>query len=138
MPFLERLSVPAFSNFGVTHIKAGWKVVVDNYVECYHCDHAHRDFANLISMDSYEHQTFGLWARQLGQDIRLNNTAYKLDEDAPFMQSVFWYLWPNTTFNILPGAEEMNVSAIRPLGLEECDFSGAYTQRYRGIQSGTS
>ena len=124
VPFLERLSVPAFSNFGVTHIKAGWKVVVDNYVECYHCDHAHRDFANLISMDSYEHQTFGLWARQLGQDIRRNNTAYKLDEDAPFMRSVFWYLWPNTTFNILPGAEEMNVSAIRPLGLEECDFSG--------------
>ena len=39
-------------------------------------------------------------------------------------RSVFWYLWPNTTFNILPGAEEMNVSAIRPLGLEECDFSG--------------
>lgn len=124
VPFLDRLSVPADSNFGETYIKAGWKVVVDNYVECYHCDHAHRDFANLISMDTYEHETYGLWARQLGKDIRCDNTAYKLAEDAPFMQSAFWYLWPNTTFNIMPGIEEMNVSAIRPVGLAESDFSG--------------
>ena len=33
---------------------AGWKVVVDNYVECYHCRHAHPDFASLIAMDHYQ------------------------------------------------------------------------------------
>ena len=40
------------------------------------------------------------------------------------MNSVFWYLWPNTTFNILPGTQEVNISAIRPLGLEQTDFTG--------------
>ena len=40
------------------------------------------------------------------------------------MSSLFWYLWPNTTFNILPGSEEVNISAIRPAGLEACDFTG--------------
>jgi len=124
VPFLDRLSVPIDQAFGETRIKAGWKVVVDNYVECYHCDHAHRDFANLISMDSYEHDTFGIWARQLGKDIRRDNTAYPIEEDAPYMQSAFWFLWPNTTFNILPGAEELNVSAVRPIGLEDTDFNG--------------
>ena len=98
--------------------------MVDNYVECYHCDHAHKDFANLICMDSYQHDTFGLWARQLGGEIRQDNTAYELDKDAPVMHSLFWYLWPNTTFNILPGSEELNISAIRPLSLTETDFSG--------------
>ena len=53
-----------------------------------------------------------------------DNTAYQLDDDAPVMNSVFWYLWPNTTFNVLPGTKELNISAIRQLGLEETDFTG--------------
>jgi len=40
------------------------------------------------------------------------------------MQSVFWYLWPNTTFNVMPGSAELNISSIRPLGLEQCEFGG--------------
>ena len=124
VPYLDKLSVPTEGLLGESYINAGWKVVVDNYVECYHCDHAHKDFANLICMDSYQHDTFGLWARQLGGEIRQDNTAYELDKDAPVMHSLFWYLWPNTTFNILPGSEELNISAIRPLSLTETDFSG--------------
>lgn len=124
VPFLDRLKVPMEGGFGQTLMNAGWKVVVDNYVECYHCDHAHPAFADLISMDSYQHDTFGLWARQLGKDIKEENTAYDMEGNTDFMQSAFWYLWPNTTFNILPGKEELNISAIRPMGLEESDFTG--------------
>ncbi|MEM9330573.1 MAG: SRPBCC family protein [Pseudomonadota bacterium] len=124
VPFYSDLRTPREGGLGDTYIKAGWKVVVDNYVECYHCDHAHPDFADLICMDTYRHDTFGLWARQLGRDIKPDNSAYKLSGDEAFMQSAFWFLWPNTTFNILPGSEEMNISAIRPLSLEETDFNG--------------
>ena len=124
VPFFDDLKAPTEGMLGDGHIKAGWKVVVDNYVECYHCDHAHHDFANIISMDTYQQDTFGLWARQIGSDIRQENSAYQLDDDAPVMQSLFWFLWPNITFNILPGPQEMNFSVIRPLGLEKCDFSG--------------
>ncbi len=124
VPFYSDLKTPREGGLGETYIKAGWKVVVDNYVECYHCDHAHPDFADLICMDTYQHDTFGLWARQLGLDIKEDNSAYKLDGSEPFMQSAFWYLWPNTTFNILPGSEELNISTIRPLSLEETDFNG--------------
>ena len=81
VPYLDKLSVPTEGLLGESHINAGWKVVVDNYVECYHCEHAHKDFANLICMDSYQHDTFGLWARQLGGEIRQDNTAYELDKD---------------------------------------------------------
>jgi len=109
---------------GNGYIKAGWKVVVDNYVECYHCDHAHKAFANLIDMNTYQHDTFGLWARQLGDDIRTDNTAYPLDGDAEVMHSAFWYLWPNTTINVLPGKAELNFAAIRPISLAETDFNG--------------
>jgi len=124
IPYLDQLTHAVDGGLGETHIKAGWKVVVDNYVECYHCDHAHPAFADLISMDTYRHDTFGLWARQLGGDIKSDNSAYKLKGDEPVMGSAFWFLWPNTTFNTLPGKQELNVSAIRPLGLEDSDFGG--------------
>lgn len=126
VPYLDQLnhSVSGGVGLGQSQINAGWKVVVDNYVECYHCDHAHPAFADLICMDTYRHDTFGIWARQLGGDIKADNSAYKLNGDEPVMQSMFWYLWPNTTINILPGQEGMNISAIRPVSLEESDFTG--------------
>ncbi|MGI9353138.1 MAG: aromatic ring-hydroxylating oxygenase subunit alpha [Rhizobiaceae bacterium] len=124
IPFFDQLQSPVEGGLGETRIDAGWKVVVDNYVECYHCDHAHPDFANLICMDTYQHDIFGLWARQLGQDIRKDNSAYSLTDDDPYLQSAFWFLWPNTTFNTLPGSEELNISTVRPIGLEQSDFGG--------------
>jgi phenylpropionate dioxygenase-like ring-hydroxylating dioxygenase large terminal subunit len=111
-------------DIGLTNINAGWKVVVDNYVECYHCEHAHKDFCDIISMDTYKHDAFGLWARQLGEDIKDDNTAYKLEPNAPFKKSAFWFLWPNTTINILPGAEVLNFAIVRPTAIDKCLFEG--------------
>ena len=124
VPYFDELKFATEGGLGDTRINAGCKVVVDNYVECYHCDYAHPAFADLICMSSYQHDTFGLWARQTGTDIRRDNSAYQVEEDDAFMQSIFWYLWPNTTFNILPGAKELNISAIRPLTLDQSDFGG--------------
>ena len=122
--FLDDLRVPMANTFGPTTIEAGWKVVVDNYVECYHCEHAHPDFASLICMDDYQMETFGLWSRQIGPNIRHKNSAYDVTWNQGYQSALFWYLWPNTTFNILPGADEMNVSAIRPLSLTRSSFEG--------------
>ena len=127
-PFVNELDTPqsrfVADDIGLTNINAGWKVVVDNYVECYHCEHAHKDFCDIISMDTYKHDAFGLWARQLGEDIKDNNTAYKLEPNAPFKKSAFWFLWPNTTINILPGAEVLNFAIVRPTAIDKCLFEG--------------
>ena len=122
--FLDSLRVPMANTFGPTAIEAGWKVVVDNYVECYHCEPAHPDFASLICMDDYQMETFGLWSRQIGPNIRHKNSAYDVTRGQGYQRALFWYLWPNTTFNILPGADEMNVSAVRPRSLTRSSFEG--------------
>ena len=70
VPFLDDLQVPMANTFGKTEIEADWKVVVDNFVECYHCEPAHPDFASLICMKDYQTKTFGLWSRQTGPQIR--------------------------------------------------------------------
>ena len=103
---------------------AGWKVVVDNYVECYHCRHAHPDFASLISMDDYQVDVGPIWSRQLGPKTRPTNSAYEFDPDVGFPGAMFWYLWPNTTFNILPGSNELAVYRIRPIDHEWSSFEG--------------
>ena len=34
-------------------MKANWKIVVENFLECYHCAIAHKGFANLIDLKEY-------------------------------------------------------------------------------------
>ena len=109
--------------FGPT-IAANWKVVVDNFLECYHCAPAHPDFASLIDMSSYQMETFSNWSRQLGPDTRPDNTAYPFDSDAPVQSAAFWYLWPTTSIGMFPGSPNLIVLSILPLGHRKTSFSG--------------
>jgi len=124
--FLDELKPAGISvtMLGDTVQKAGWKVVVDNYVECYHCEHAHPDFASIICMDKYLVDRGRWWSRQLAPEIRHENTAYNVDPDHGYQKSSFWYIWPNTTFNVLPGGKELAVFAIRPVDAVTSSFEG--------------
>lgn len=124
LPYLDELQASSVGEQGDSCIRAGWKVVIDNYVECYHCRAAHPDFASVIDMDSYQTDVFDYWSRQYGPRIRSHNSAYPVDPDSGYQHSVFWYLWPNTTFNVLPGPNALGVFSARPRTIGECDFTG--------------
>jgi phenylpropionate dioxygenase-like ring-hydroxylating dioxygenase large terminal subunit len=124
VPYLDEIQYVGANMLGETRVEAGWKVVVDNYVECYHCRPAHKDFASIIDMNTYQTDVFPYWSRQFGRDIRCENTAYEVDPGIGIQHSFFWYLWPNTTFNILPGSNELGVFVVRPAGVDSCDFGG--------------
>lgn len=126
VPYFDRLELASHNdmNLGGGSQKAGWKVVVDNYVECYHCKHAHPDFSSIICMDDYELASGALWSRQLGRNIRAENTAYAFTPREDEIGSAFWFLWPNTTFNIMPGARELAILAIRPESVTTSRFEG--------------
>jgi choline monooxygenase len=124
LPYIDDLQLSGTNLLGEIEMEAGWKVVVDNYVECYHCRPAHRDFASIINMDSYQVDVFDYWSRQLGPDIRYDNSAYEVNPESGMQSSIFWYLWPNTTFNVLPGSQELAVFAIRPINLTRSSFGG--------------
>jgi choline monooxygenase len=124
LPYLDDLQQNPENEQPNAPIKAGWKVIVDNYVECYHCRPAHPDFASIIDMDTYQVDIFDQWSRQYGPDIRDSNSAYPLDPENGFHQSVFWYLWPNTTFNVMPGPESLGVFTVQPVSIDCCNFNG--------------
>ena len=113
----------SISPFG-SAIAANWKVVVDNFVECYHCSLVHPEFASLVDMSSFQMDTFSNWSRQLAPDTRPENTAYPFDSDAPVQSAAFWYLWPTTSIGMFPGSPNLIVLSILPLGQEKTTFSG--------------
>lgn len=126
-----RKHVPGFDNlkryepivYGNLITKANWKVVVDNYVECYHCPKAHPAFADMIEMTEYKTDIIGPVSRQLGLHTKPKNDAYEFSPDAPVTHAAFWFLWPNITFNMLPGETQLTVAVVRPIGVEECTFT---------------
>lgn len=95
-------------------IQANWKVVLDNFHECYHCGPAHPAFADLIDMACYRTIATGHWSKQKGQLARLDNKAYPVSAGANHT-TVFWFLWPTTTFGFLPGAPSLSVTTTFPV-----------------------
>lgn len=98
-------------------IAANWKVVVDNYLECYHCPVAHPSFSNLIDLDEYHVTGYEYFSTQSGP---LKN-AGRSDRDKPYDVSqgvhdgFYAFLWPNFTLNIYPGPGNVSLNLFLPL-----------------------
>ena len=107
------------------NINANWKSVVDNFLECYHCPVAHRDFCTLVEMDTYKVTTHGIYSSHMAKAGREANKAYAIS-DASVTDHAVWYLWPNTTLMRYPGRGNFMVWRFHPAGpehtYEEFDF----------------
>ena len=99
-------------------IKANWKAVVDNFLECYHCPVAHKDFCTLVEMDTYKVTTHGIYSSHMAKAGRGDNKAYGVGE-ASVTDHAVWYLWPNTTLMRYPGRGNFMVWRFYPVGPEE-------------------
>jgi len=100
-------------------IQANWKTVIDNFLECYHCPIAHRDFVSLVDMETYEVTTHDIYSSQVAKAGLTENTAYPVD-GASVTDHAVWCLWPNTTLMRYPGRGNFMVWKIIPTGPEEC------------------
>jgi len=94
-------------------IGSDWKNVIDNFLECYHCPVAHRDFCTLVDMDTYEVTTHGIWSSHMAEAGRTANTAYSV-EDATVTDHAVWWLWPNTCLMRYPGRGNFIVMHVIP------------------------
>ncbi len=106
-------------------IKANWKNVVDNFLECYHCSVAHPAFVDLVDIKNYHTKTYGLYSSHISPPGRANNSAYPIPEGQEGNFAA-WWLWPNVTFNVFPGPANITTLHIMPTGpettLEHFDF----------------
>ncbi|MHA6194367.1 aromatic ring-hydroxylating oxygenase subunit alpha [Pseudomonas wadenswilerensis] len=96
-------------------IKSNWKNVVDNFLECYHCPTAHKDFCTLVDMDTYKVQTHGIYSSHMAEAGNGHNSAYDTSK-AKVRTHAVWWLWPNTCLMRYPGRSSMIVLHIIPAG----------------------
>jgi phenylpropionate dioxygenase-like ring-hydroxylating dioxygenase large terminal subunit len=85
---------------------ANWKIVVENFLECYHCPTAHPAFSEDVDVhpDRYRleaHPTFGA---QFATQKRTGR------------QGQFHLLYPNTGINVFPGPGNLSIGPIAPAG----------------------
>ena len=106
-------------------IKSNWKNVVDNFLECYHCPTAHKDFCELVDMETYKVTTYGIYSSHMADAGNSPNAAYDVS-NATVKTHAVWWLWPTTCLMRYPGRSSMIVLNIIPAGpdktLETYDF----------------
>lgn len=86
-------------------LAANWKVVCENYLECYHCAVAHPGFSQLVdvSPDSYRLEAEGLVLSQFGAARETGSVGG------------FHFLWPNLTINVWPGEPNLSIGPVLPV-----------------------
>ena len=101
-------------------VEANWKLVSENFLECYHCAVAHPGFSAVVdvSADAYELALGDSFSSQFGP-VRENNKG--LDTKGEVARSQFHFLWPNTMINIFPGRTNFSIGPVLPAGPERTE-----------------
>ncbi|GAB5468745.1 MAG: carnitine monooxygenase subunit YeaW [Rhodospirillales bacterium] len=106
-------------------IRSNWKNVIDNFLECYHCPVAHKDFCSLLDMESYKVTTHGRYSSHMAKASKGANTAYST-EGATVDDHAVWWLWPNSCLMRYPGRGNFLIMQVIPVtserSLEIYDF----------------
>lgn len=99
-------------------VKSNWKVLIDNFLECYHCHIAHKDFVDLVDMSTYRNIVNGKYISQISSSSRSASKAYKFEQTGAEFGYAGWYLWPNLTIWVYPGEANISVLQMIPMGPE--------------------
>jgi len=99
-------------------LEANWKVICENFLECYHCAVAHPGFSAVIdvSPDAYLLEVGETFSTQYGP-VRERWTG-DFDPQGEVERGQFHFLWPNVVVNIAPGRPNVSIGSIVPAGPE--------------------
>jgi choline monooxygenase len=113
-PDVDRLT---FARRLTYDIASNWKNVIDNFLECYHCHVAHKDFVSLVDMDTYTVTTHDIYSSHMARAGTSSNSAYDVSE-ATVTEHAVWWLWPNTCLLRYPGRGNMMVLRVIPIAAD--------------------
>ncbi|OED40049.1 hypothetical protein AB833_12760 [Chromatiales bacterium (ex Bugula neritina AB1)] len=107
----------AFAQRDTYHVASNWKVMMDNFLECYHCHTAHRDFVDLVDMESYRSTAKGIYSSHISNAAKsTDNSAYKFEKGDVDFGYAGWFLWPNLSIWAYPGEANLSVLQMVPDG----------------------
>ena len=85
---------------------ANWKIVVENFLECYHCPTAHPGFSAEVDVhpDRYKLEAHPTFSAQFAQAKGTGERGQ------------FHLLYPNTSINVFPGPPNLSIGPVLPNG----------------------
>ncbi len=101
---------------------SNWKVMLENYLECYHCPIQHPGFSKVINVDQ---DTYDLTIREgyFAQAAPIRESALRADaKSLPYnpkgevTEAQYHFIWPNFTININPGPANLSIDTWLPNG----------------------
>lgn len=96
--------------------RSNWKVMIDNYLECYHCQMAHPDFNEMMEIPDSRFSMFPNFTYQHAPTkMKAENRAFPLDLEHDVLVGEFWWLFPNITLGRFPGVQNFYISRFDPL-----------------------
>lgn len=100
-------------------IACNWKTYVDNFLEGYHLPHIHPELNRLLDYRSYRTET-ARWHSLQWSPLESEQGPYGAGD------ALYYFVWPNTMLNILPGRLQTN--RVIPLATGRCrvDFDYYY------------
>lgn len=109
-----------FAQRDTYQVKSNWKVMIDNFLECYHCHVAHRDFVDLVDMKSYRSTLKGIFSSHVSNAAKsTENSAYTFEKGDVDFGYAGWYLWPNLTIWAYPGEQNLSILQMIPDGAKQ-------------------
>lgn len=122
-------------------IKCNWKLLAENYQECYHCSTVHPGISAIHDTKKFILELFENHTRSV-IPLRENivKMVYPISDEDEQRDAVFWFVWPNIAFTSLAGRPNFSVFRLDPVGPELTsnfiqvlhlpgDYSEAYLKR---------
>jgi carnitine monooxygenase subunit len=97
------------------HVKANWKLLIDNYLECYHCVVAHPKFKETFKIDEWKHTSYEVHAIQGKIDPR--SPADPKNPNYTYQSA--WWVWPNLFIPRFPDTNSLMVCRNIPASVEQ-------------------
>ena len=118
--FAPRMGELTFHRRSSATLACNWKVALENYGECYHCEHAHPTLVSaLLDANNYRVELFERHHRHTTSSNPDGITLYEVDADDSdqALNYANWLIWPNYSFQVNPGSNVV-VFQFMPDGLE--------------------
>ncbi|MEO0360563.1 MAG: SRPBCC family protein, partial [Pseudomonadota bacterium] len=117
--YLPSVDELAFAQRDEYDVASNWKTLVDNFLECYHCQNAHRDFVDLVDMRSYRTITHRRYSSQCAAAPRTKDSkAFSFEKGEVDFGYAGFFVWPNFTIWIYPGEPNLSVLQMNPTAPE--------------------
>src|SRR5215213_8340804 len=113
--------------------EANWKVMIENYLECYHCPVQHPGFSAVIDVhpDAYSLASARWSSSQVGplREMVAAGKAAPYDTRGTLQAAQYHYVWPNLTISINPGQVNLSLDVWIPDGAER---TRGFSEHYFG------